>query len=100
MVTLAILAGGRSQRMGRDKALTPFLGRPLVCRVWDRLARLADETLLVADASGEFLALGPRVVPDLLPARGPLGGLYTRFRPRATRRSSWPAVTCPSSTRI
>lgn len=77
MITLAILAGGRSQRMGQDKALTPFLGRPLVCRVLDRLARLADETLLVTEASGEILLLGPRVVPDLLPARGPLGGLYT-----------------------
>ncbi|KAF0108714.1 MAG: molybdopterin-guanine dinucleotide biosynthesis protein A [Anaerolineaceae bacterium] len=87
MVTLAILAGGRSQRMGRDKALTPFLGRPLVCRVWDRLARLADETLFVADASGEILTLGPRVVPDLLPARGPLGGLYT-----ALASASHPAV--------
>ncbi len=77
MITLAVLAGGRSQRMGQDKALTPFLGRPLICRVLDRLARLADETILVAPAAGEYLALGYRVTPDLLPARGPLGGLYT-----------------------
>jgi molybdopterin-guanine dinucleotide biosynthesis protein A len=77
MPTLAILAGGRSERMGQDKALTPFLGRPLVCRVLDRLSALADETLLVSEASGGILTLGPRVVPDLLPARGPLGGLYT-----------------------
>ena len=77
MITLAILAGGKSQRMGQNKALTPFLGRPLIFQVLDRLAMLAEEMIVVAPASGEFLLLGPRIVPDLLPARGPLGGLYT-----------------------
>ena len=77
MITLAILAGGKSRRMGQDKALTPFLGRPLIFQVLDRLATLAEEMIVVAPASGEFLSLGPRIVPDLLPARGPLGGLYT-----------------------
>jgi molybdopterin-guanine dinucleotide biosynthesis protein A len=77
MITLAVLAGGVSSRMGRAKALVSFLGRPLVCSVLDRVGPLADEILLVADASKEMNALGFRVIPDLLPGHGPLGGLFT-----------------------
>ncbi len=77
MLSIAILAGGKSQRMGRDKAFLPFLGRPLIHRVVDRLAGLTDDLLIVAPRTGEYLALGLRLVPDLLPGRGSLGGLYT-----------------------
>ena len=77
MLTIAILAGGMSQRMGRDKAFLPFLGQPLICRVMDRMTALAGELLIVAPQTDEYLALGVRLVPDLLPGRGSLGGLYT-----------------------
>jgi len=63
--------------MGRDKAFLPFLGRPLISRVVDRLADLTDDLLLIAPRTDEYLALGLRLVPDLLPGRGSLGGLYT-----------------------
>jgi molybdopterin-guanine dinucleotide biosynthesis protein A len=77
MLTIAILAGGKSQRMGRDKAFLPFLGRPLIHRVMDRLMALTDDLLLVAPRTDDYLALGVRLVPDLLSGRGSLGGLYT-----------------------
>jgi molybdenum cofactor guanylyltransferase len=77
MLTIAILAGGKSQRMGRDKAFLPFLGRPLIYRVMDGLTALTDDLLVIAPRTDEYLALGVRIVPDLLPGRGPLGGLYT-----------------------
>jgi molybdopterin-guanine dinucleotide biosynthesis protein A len=77
MLTIAILAGGKSQRMGRDKAFLPFLGKPLIRRVMDRVAELADDLLIVAPRTEEYLALGVRLMPDLFPGRGSLGGLYT-----------------------
>ena len=77
MLTLAILAGGKSQRMGQDKAIMPFRGEALVRRVLDRLARLAAEVIVIAPGSQEYLSLGIKNVPDRLPGRGPLGGLYT-----------------------
>ncbi len=76
-VGLAILAGGGSRRMGQDKALKPFLGRPLIERVLARLAGLADEIFVVANRPEQFTFLNLPLYSDLIPGRGVLGGLYT-----------------------
>jgi molybdopterin-guanine dinucleotide biosynthesis protein A len=49
MLSVAILAGGRSERMGRDKALMPFLGRPLILRIIERLQPLTDDLFGMTD---------------------------------------------------
>ena len=77
MLSLVIQAGGQSRRMGQDKALLPFLGRPLVSRVIDRLASLADEVLVTTNQPEAYAFLGLPLLPDLKPGRGALGGLYT-----------------------
>jgi molybdopterin-guanine dinucleotide biosynthesis protein A len=77
MLTVSIQAGGGSTRMGEDKALKPFLGRPLIQRVIDRLSPIADEVIVTTNRPGDYLFLGLRLVTDLKPGRGALGGLYT-----------------------
>lgn len=77
MLTVAIQAGGESRRMGRDKGLVPFLGQPLIQRVVDRLASIADEILITTNSPESYRFLGLRLEPDLLPGRGALGGLNT-----------------------
>jgi molybdopterin-guanine dinucleotide biosynthesis protein A len=77
MLTIAILAGGQSQRMGRDKAFLSFRGRPLIRWVIDRLRDITDDMVIIAPLTNEYLALGLRVTPDRLDGRGSLGGLYT-----------------------
>ena len=77
MLTLAIQAGGASRRMGQDKALVPFLGRPLIQRVADRLAGLADEILVTTNHPEDYHFLGLPLFADPIPERGALGGLYT-----------------------
>ncbi|HEX2991014.1 MAG TPA: molybdenum cofactor guanylyltransferase [Anaerolineales bacterium] len=77
MLTVCIQAGGRSSRMGEDKALKPFLGRPLIQRVVDRLSPVADEVIVTTNRPEDYAFLGLRLLPDLKPDRGPLGGLYT-----------------------
>ena len=63
--------------MGENKALKPFLGRPLVQRVVERLAPVADELLLTTNQPEEFIFLNLPLFTDIKPGRGPLGGLYT-----------------------
>jgi molybdopterin-guanine dinucleotide biosynthesis protein A len=77
MLTVVIQAGGQSSRMGEDKALKPFLGRPLVQRVVDRMSPIADEIIVTTNQPAGYEFLGLRLVPDLKPGRGALGGLYT-----------------------
>ena len=77
MLSIAIQAGGQSRRMGSDKALMPFLGRPLIQRVVDRLSPIADEVLVTTNSPGDYRFLDLPLFPDLRPDRGALGGLYT-----------------------
>lgn len=77
MFSLVIQAGGQSTRMGEDKALKLFLGRPLIQHVIDRLAPLADEILVTTNRPKAYDFLGHRLVADLAPGRGALGGLCT-----------------------
>ena len=77
MLSIVIQAGGESRRMGQDKALIPFLGRPLIQRVVDRLSPIADEMLVTTNNPTDYRFLELRLFPDLIPGRGALGGLYT-----------------------
>ena len=80
-VTGIILAGGRSRRLGRDKAVEPFDGQPLIRRVIERVAQLTDEiVVVVADlARGQALPLDieHRVAVDIYPEGGSLGGIFS-----------------------
>jgi len=77
MLSIVIQAGGESRRMGQDKALMPFLGRPLIQRVVDRLAPITDEILVTTNNPDDYRFLGLLLFRDLKPGRGALGGLYT-----------------------
>jgi molybdopterin-guanine dinucleotide biosynthesis protein A len=77
MLTVCVQAGGASSRMGADKALKPFLGRPLIQRVIERISPIADEVIVTTNRPEEYGFLNVRLFPDLKPGRGALGGLYT-----------------------
>jgi molybdopterin-guanine dinucleotide biosynthesis protein A len=75
-VSAAIMAGGKSKRMGQDKAWIELDGEPLVKRVADVLAQVADEVIVVAN-DPKYERLGLRVVRDRYPDGGALGGIAT-----------------------
>lgn len=77
MISLVIQAGGKSSRMGQDKALMPFLGKPLIERVIDRVSPIADKVIITTNNPSEYEYLGLPLYEDLIPDRGALGGLYT-----------------------
>lgn len=77
MLTVVIQAGGQSSRMGEDKALKPFLGRPLIQRVIEQMSPIADEIIVTTNRPADYEFLNLRLTPDLKPGRGSLGGLYT-----------------------
>ena len=71
-----VLAGGRSSRMGRDKALLEIAGLPLVVRAVRGLEPLVQSVGVIAPTAS-LASLGLRVVPDDYPECGPLGAIAT-----------------------
>jgi molybdopterin-guanine dinucleotide biosynthesis protein A len=72
-----ILSGGKSTRMGEDKAFIEIEGISIINRVQNLLRTLFNEIIIVANKSERFANLDARIYSDLLPERGALGGLYT-----------------------
>lgn len=74
--TGVILAGGKSRRMGADKAFLEVGREAMIQRVAAELGQIFAE-VLIAGGSGEAgRRLGLRVIPDLVEGGGPLGGIY------------------------
>ena len=73
----AILIGGKSRRMGRDKALLRVHGRPLVSCVHEAIGRVTDDLLLVGATPGRSVGCTGRPVTDTGPGKGPLVGIRT-----------------------
>ncbi len=77
-VSAVLVAGGKSRRMGVDKRFIELDGRTLIERVYDVLAGLFPEILVVAaEPVPKLTELGYWVVYDLIPDCATLGGLYT-----------------------
>ena len=75
-LSAVILAGGRSLRMGRDKAWLPVHGRPLLARQIALVQALRPaQTFISGRADVDYSALGCRVLHDLKAGLGPLGGI-------------------------
>ena len=76
----AVLTGGRSSRMGRDKATIPVDGVPMAARVAEVLRRAGAEPVLAVGGDQAALeALGLTWVADRHPGEGPLGGILSAF---------------------
>lgn len=76
-MTGVVLAGGKSTRMGTNKAVLEVGGRTLIESVVEKLHALFPEVLIIANSPELYETLGPKVFPDLIPDKGSLGGLYT-----------------------
>lgn len=73
----AIIAGGKSTRMGRDKALLPFGQTTLIAHIAGVLRPIFPE-LFVATSNSEIArAASLPAIADVFPGRGPLAGIHT-----------------------
>lgn len=70
-----ILAGGKSSRMGEDKAFVDFGGQTLLQRALTVMGAACEQVTIVGDPA-KFEKFAP-VVADILPGCGPLGGIHT-----------------------
>jgi molybdopterin-guanine dinucleotide biosynthesis protein A len=76
-VTVAILAGGLSQRMGTNKSFISLAGKPLIQHVIERVSTLHLPVMLITNTPEHYAHFDLPVYGDVYPQRGSLGGLYT-----------------------
>ncbi len=84
----AVLTGGRSSRMGRDKATIEIAGRMMVDHVGTALAAVCNDVVAIGPSQ---LAGSLRAVADRHPGEGPLGGVLTALS-SATAAHEWVVV--------
>jgi molybdenum cofactor guanylyltransferase len=84
-----VLVGGRSSRMGCDKALLPFRGGALAQSVARAVSAAAGSATMVGDPA-RYGGLGYAVIADLYPGEGPLGGILTALR---NTSADWNLIT-------
>ena len=78
MFTVAILAGGKSSRMGTDKSFADLMGRPMIEHTLSKVAGLGqEETILITNRPADYAYLNLPMYGDILPGKGALGGVYT-----------------------
>jgi molybdopterin-guanine dinucleotide biosynthesis protein A len=73
-----VLAGGKSSRMGADKAFLDFGGQTLLERALTSMGAVCDRTAIVGDPArfAKFESPKYAVVADIFPGCGPLGGIH------------------------
>ncbi len=80
-LSVIVLAGGHSRRLGQDKALLPWQGRTLIEHLVARLKELSDDLLVITGREIRYRdLLDVPIFPDEIPDRGPMGGLYTGLK--------------------
>jgi molybdopterin-guanine dinucleotide biosynthesis protein A len=88
-VSIVVLAGGKSRRMGQNKSFVQLNGRPMIEHILDQLAVLALPTFIVTNEPEAYAGYGLPLFPDVVRDRGALGGIYT-----ALEYSHTPYVLC------
>jgi molybdopterin-guanine dinucleotide biosynthesis protein A len=90
-----VLAGGRSSRLGQDKAFLRINGQFLIERILEKLAQLSDEVIVVANDTERYEQFEAVVVGDVFPGKGALGGIYSGLRAATRNRSLVVACDMP-----
>jgi len=76
-MTGIILSGGKSLRMGENKAFIQVEGIPIIKKIHNLFRELFQEIIIVTNQKELFSDFNSRIFSDLIPDRGVLGGLYT-----------------------
>ncbi len=92
-ITGFVLAGGKSSRMGQDKAFIKLAGRMLLTHALE-LAKAATGNVWIVGSADKFAAFGP-VVEDIYTGRGPLAGIHAALAGTNTELNLIIAVDMP-----
>ena len=76
-MTGIILAGGRNSRIRTGKAFLKIGGKTIIKKTLDKFRKIFSEVIIVTNNFLEYQNSGARLVKDIIPDKGPLGGIYS-----------------------
>ena len=79
-ISCIVLAGGEGKRLATDKAFLRIGGRVLIEGIVEKMARIGDEVIIVTNSPQKYGHLEARLVGDVAPGKGSLGGIYSGLR--------------------
>jgi len=79
-ISCIVLAGGESKRLGTDKAFLKIGNQILIEGIVEKMAQIGDEVIIVTNSPQRYGHLAARLVGDIYPGTGVLGGLYSGLR--------------------
>jgi molybdopterin-guanine dinucleotide biosynthesis protein A len=83
-VSCAILSGGRSTRLGRDKATARLADKTLIAHVYRVARNVCPDVVIVSSIHQTFDGIPARVVPDAFPIVGPISGIASALLDAST----------------
>ena len=82
-LTIVILAGGKSSRMGEDKGLMTLYGKPMVEYVLEEVKKISEQIIIISD-NANYKKFGFPVYKDAVKNKGPLAGIYSGLKKTTT----------------
>jgi len=92
LVSIAVLAGGQSKRMGQDKAFLEVGNQMVIERILSRVQPLTDDLFISTNWPNKYRRFGLRLVGDVYPNKAALGGIYSAIH--AARHNHVLVVAC------
>ncbi|WP_041580804.1 molybdenum cofactor guanylyltransferase [Bacillus sp. 1NLA3E] len=90
-----ILSGGKSSRMGTNKAFLKINQKPNIERVKNELEKLVDDIILVSNDPEEYQFLNIKTVTDDFPGKGPLAGIHAGLKASSSQANLVVACDMP-----
>jgi molybdenum cofactor guanylyltransferase len=88
-----ILAGGKSSRMGTDKALIVFQNEPLLVRMINQIEPFCNQ-VFISGSNPDYSGFDAPLIPDVFPECGPISGLYSCLK---SSSSGWNLIVSVDS---
>jgi len=86
-ITAFILSGGKSSRIGVNKAYLIVKGKPLILRLIELLDSIFSEVVISSNQPELYEFTKRKVIRDLIPDRGPLSGIHSALQNSNTEKN-------------
>lgn len=94
-ITGIILAGGKSRRMGVNKALLEINGEKNIERLKNELLKSINNIIVIANTPSDYEFLNVPIFPDILKEKGPLAGIHSGLKASSTEWNLFIACDLP-----